>query len=718
MSRHFALTIHLHDGRYHGADEWPPSPARVFQALVAGAAQGRCVPGAAARALKLLEGVAPVIAAPPARRGQRVPVFVPNNDLDAVEGRPERVGEIRAKKAVWPRLLDGASFIYAWPVPEVDVDELLVLADGLYQFGRGIDLAWAVGEVIDAEQLASRLSTHKGTVHHPTSGVASKELAVPTTNSFESIVARFEAALTRLRPSGDGRMHFVQPPKARFAMVRYDGIPTFHLFELRSDSDPASSVPWATWRATALIERIRHTAVAALTAALPERSDDIQRVLVGRKPNGVNDGPPEERVRFIPLPSIGHAHADQSIRRVLVQIPPGPLPASDILWALGGRQLLDTGGAPGDTTLAASPNDDMVERYCATARIWRSVTPLALGSALRRRIDPSRRVVDAKSAIERQTEEKNARHAIAQALRHAGVYRSIVRVHVQREPFESHGTRVERFAMGTRFAKEALWHAEVEFDREIRGPLVLGDGRFLGLGVMAPKAYRGIFALEVEGGLPATVNTGSLARALRRAVIARVQGLLGTRGLHDVPAYFHGHSPDGQPLRGDRSTHIAFSVDVRGSRLLIVPPHILDGWKTPFRDTMAHLETLEQVFDGFTVLRAGNEGLLTVRVTSLQADDPLLVSSRRFRSLTDYVVSRHAKRLTATEAVVADINRECDRRRLPRPSDVHVLEVHGVAGVGVVARVELTFAVAVRGPLLLGRTRYVGGGLFAPAPDS
>src|SRR5690606_30492390 len=132
---------------------------------------------------------------------------------------------------------------------------------------------------------------------------------------------------------------------------------------------------------------------------------------------------------------------------------------------------------------------------------WRSVTPLALGSALRRRIDPSRRVVDAKSAIERQTEEKNARHAIAQALRHAGVYRSIVRVHVQREPFESHGTRVERFAMGTRFAKEALWHAEVEFDREIRGPLVLGDGRFLGLGVMAPKAYRGIFALEVEGGL-------------------------------------------------------------------------------------------------------------------------------------------------------------------------------------------------------------------------
>ena len=92
MERHFALTVHLHDRRYHGADEWPPAPARVFQALVAGAAQGRHVPDAAARALKLLECFAPpVIAAPAARRGQRVSVFVPNNDLDGVDGDTEPV---------------------------------------------------------------------------------------------------------------------------------------------------------------------------------------------------------------------------------------------------------------------------------------------------------------------------------------------------------------------------------------------------------------------------------------------------------------------------------------------------------------------------------------------------------------------------------------------------------------------------------------------------
>src|SRR5690606_31177279 len=100
---------------------------------------------------------------------------------------------------------------------------------------------------------------------------------------------------------------------------------------------------------------------------------------------------------------------------------------------------------------------------------------------------------------------------------------SLVRVHVQREPFDHHGTRAERFAEGTRFAKEALWHVEFALDREIRGPLVLGDGRFLGLGVMAPQIERGAIPLEVEGGLPEDVDTTALARALRRAVMARVQ---------------------------------------------------------------------------------------------------------------------------------------------------------------------------------------------------
>lgn len=718
MSRHFALTVHLHDRRYHGSDEWPPAPARVFQALVAGAAQGRHIPDDAARALTLLERLAPpVIAAPAVRRGQRVSLFVPNNDLDAVGGDPDRVGELRTKKKVHPHLLEGETpLLFAWQLPEGDGNGLTSLADGLYQLGRGIDSAWAVGELLDDEQLSARLREHRGTIHRPTSGGGSTDLAVPTTNTFVGVVRRFDATLVRLRPSADGHStDFVQPPKAHFAMVSYDGTPTFHLFELRSESAPAKSAPWATWRATSLIEHVRDTAVAALSIALPARKTDIERVLVGRKANGANAGPIAERVRFIPLPSIGHQHADQSIRRVLVQVPPGPLGEGDVLWAISGRPLFEPGtGEIEGTTLAAVNADEMVGRYRATSRTWRSVTPLALGSASRRRIDPNRQQAEPKSATERAAEEQSARRAVAQSVRHAGLESGLVRAHVQREPFDAHGTRAERFGERTRFPKEALWHVEIEFEREVRGPLVLGDGRFLGLGVMAPRVNRGVFALDVEGGLPAKVDTTVVARALRRAVMARAQAILGARRENELPAYFHGHARNSDPSMSGRPSHLAFSVDVPRSRLLIVPPHVLDGKDWPIRTDASHFETLERALDGFAELRAGSAGVLSLRVSPLSPSDSLLGASRVFRSVSDYVVCLHAKRTTAEEAVMVDVRRECARRHLPRPEGVRIISVRGVAYIGVVARVELTFAVSIQGPLLLGKTRYLGGGLFQP----
>jgi CRISPR-associated protein Csb2 len=75
---------------------------------------------------------------------------------------------------------------------------------------------------------------------------------------------------------------------------------------------------------------------------------------------------------------------------------------------------------------------------------------------------------------------------VLNALRHADVREHPIGIEVQREPFDLKGARAERFAAGTRFAKERLWHVRLRFGAAIEGPLVLGDGRFLGLGVMAP----------------------------------------------------------------------------------------------------------------------------------------------------------------------------------------------------------------------------------------
>ena len=56
MFRHLLIAVHLHadgmgtaryHGMYQGSPEWPPAPARLFQALVAGVAVGRNLPDAA-----------------------------------------------------------------------------------------------------------------------------------------------------------------------------------------------------------------------------------------------------------------------------------------------------------------------------------------------------------------------------------------------------------------------------------------------------------------------------------------------------------------------------------------------------------------------------------------------------------------------------------------------------------------------------------------------
>src|ERR1700687_5548915 len=108
MSSAFLLFVRLHDRRYHGRPEWPPSPARVFQALVAGSARGNALPREDRDALAWLEHRGPpVIAAPAARRGQYFKHFMPNNDFDAVGGDPNRIAKIRtATKVFHPYIFD------------------------------------------------------------------------------------------------------------------------------------------------------------------------------------------------------------------------------------------------------------------------------------------------------------------------------------------------------------------------------------------------------------------------------------------------------------------------------------------------------------------------------------------------------------------------------------------------------------------------------------
>jgi CRISPR-associated protein Csb2 len=721
MTRYLTIHVRAHEGRYHGDGEEQPSPFRVFQALVAGAGISGPLDEPTRLALTWLEGLpgAPIIAGPRMARGQAVTMFMPNNDLDKFGGDVREIAKTRGAQKVWrPRHFDAAvPWIYAWPFADdgaTHANKICALSETLYQLGRGVDMAWAWGEVLDESALDAKFVEYNGVVRRPSAGDGIP-VACPSKGSIESLERRYLALRFRTE---SGQRVFVQQPKPSYRQISYESPPVRHVFELRSSTDSERRVAWPLEGASSLVMAARDAARARLSAAMPDRIDDVDRHLVGRKPDGSNAVPAESRVRIIPIPSIGMHYADRAIRRLLLEIPATcPLRSEDVRWAFSGAELFDpdTGEAK-YLLLSPSTEDDMLRHYGVgtRARVFRSVTPVALPEeGKRRRIEPARKLAEAKQGLERVVEISGARAAVVQALRHAGVSAPAESIRLQREPFDGAGSRVEPFAEGTRFEKERLWHVEIGFGVAVEGPLLLGDGRFLGLGLMAPArdVVPGAHAFAITDGLAGQPEPIGVARALRRAVMARVQATVGPR--ERLASFFSGHAEDGAPIRRSDSSHLSFAFEPDLQRLLILAPHVVERRAATLQE-LDHLRTLDAALHGFCELRGGHAGRLSLSTSAIgERDDSLLGRSREWKSITPYVVTRHAKGGAATDALAADIRAECRRLGLPEPT-VESSDVRGAPGIGLTGNVSLLFERCVVGPLLLGRTRYLGGGLFRP----
>jgi CRISPR-associated protein Csb2 len=638
------------------------------------------------------------------------------------------MGKIRtATKVFQPYLFDSSvPFLYAWQPREAAEGQqnalvICSLADRLYQLGRSIDTAWAWGESIEDVMLDARLAAYPGRVFRPSGHNCGLALMSPCPDSLDSLDRRYEAYSLRFSYAREGKgikVVYRKPPPPRFRSVGYESPPSRQLYELRGPVSEDAFAPWPVERAHGLVMCVRDAAVERLKRAIPSSASNIDRVLVGRKPDGTNDCLPEDRVRIVPLPSIGHVHADRQIRRILVEVPATcSLRTDDVHWAFSGLELTnsDTGAV---VNLVRTDDQSFLSHYGigveGAHRVWRTVTPAALPEEVRRlRIDPGRKLEQAKAGSERKQEQIRATAAVWQALRHAGVRSELESIRLQREPLEGNGRRAEEFAQEPRFSKHRLWHVEVKFRTPIAGPVTMGDGRFLGLGVMAPLIQaNGIFTFAVESGLVGSADHEKLARALRRAVMSRVQKQLD----EPLPTFFSAHEQDGSPARGNRSSHLAFAFDPPRARLLIIAPHVIDR-RPPSEKERKYLVTLDRALEGLKEVRAGEAGVPSLRPILMDAEnDPLFVSSRVWTSLTRYRVTRHFRAAEAREALILDIQAQLRTKGLP-DATVTPFECQGIEGAGLEGAARVQFDVAITGPVLLGRNRHLGGGLFVAEPD-
>ena len=718
MIRALLLSVRFYDGRYHGAGDWPPTPARLFQALVAGTAKGAELSDTDKAALEWLETLkAPVIAAPAARAGQAFRNYVPNNDLDKFGGDPRRISEIRTPKNIRPQIFNAEiPLLFIWTFNSGASNEdhartICQIAERLYQLGRGLDMAWAWAELLNAGEIETRLARHGGVVHRPSEGGSGKALLCPGKGSLASLKERYDANRTRFTYVEQGRRTqqlFSQPPKPRFSKVMYDTPSQYVLFEIRAATE--SFVPWPSTTTAALVVHLRDKAAGRLKNALPGEAGKIDRVLIGRE---ATEADKAARVRIVPLPSIGHRHADRAIRRVLVEVSPNcPLRADDVVWAFSGLGESDPETGAILWNLVRAEERGMLDHYGVgngkqnDFRVWRTVTPAAL---------PVMRTGRGTAGAKRVASEAKTACTVMQALRHAGKTGPVESIHVQREPFDRNGARAEAFAMPERFVAHGLHHVEITFARAVRGPLVIGNGRYLGLGLMAPQKNvlhdAVVFSIAPETSI-ATGDSAPLLHAVRRALMALSKDKQG-----QVSRLFSGHEPEGAPAGSGRHEHVFLAADDadgdgRIDRLIAAAPWVCDRTTQGSREDRRHFDG---VVTALTNVRAGSLGVLTLgSARSLEAGDSIVGPAHIWESRTPYRPTRHAGRGKETEtAVVRDVIAECERRGLPKP-EVELLALNiGPNGGGLAARVRLRFAVAVEGPVMLGRDSHKGGGLFA-----
>jgi len=491
MAKFFCISVTFLDRRFHGRTdgdnpEWPPSPLRLFQSLVAASAgrwnERRRIDHAAA-ALQWLETQPPpdIIAPEGVPSPVKCQFYVPDNTADRLVPAWKR-GEIpypakRTEKAVRPTHLDGNVVYYLYKLAEghcPHVDMLAGAARSITHLGWGIDMAYGDAAVISAGQ-AAKLPGRRWQ-----SGAAGGvPLRLPIEGTLRDLMCKHEAFLTRM--SADA---FRPVPPLRIFRIhgyRRDDQPPqrpFRVFELRKTDGSRFRYPHS--KLVHIAGMVRHLAIEAMKKSPPHGVDEdwVETYVAG---HAAARSPEHRQLSYLPLPSIGHVHTDPGVRRIMLVAPTG-----DDTWLdhvarhLAGRMLEPLRGdefGPNDPPLLVPVRHDNVARfYTQPANGWASVTPVILPGHDDRKPAKTRRLIEkalAQSGIEQPCEFEWSTFSRFPKSLSAHKY--------------NRDGRPTGYIRPDHLLTQTAVHLTLRFNDALRmpGPLAIGAGRHCGLGILA-----------------------------------------------------------------------------------------------------------------------------------------------------------------------------------------------------------------------------------------
>ncbi len=530
--------------------EWPPHPARVYSALTAALHETGNEPADDERAALewLARAGAPAILAPGMHRRHIGNVFVPVNDpkaldtidkhllavskaeqeVDATDGKAREKAERRvaqAREKLQERSL--ATAVGGRSGRPQSAKEVLEHPRHPRFFpvalpaGDVVQMRWADDAPQDVATALDRVCERVCRLGHSSSLVslrivdADSEPPVecmrwvpdPEGGNFirvphrdqlrhlESVYAIHQATEPRVLPARSAR--YVRLTGAE----EVEGIPASEF--------AASARDWLVYEVVpAPDERRRHLLDLSLAQQVTRAfRGALLSALDGDAPEAVSghdaDGGPASRthVALVPLADLGHEHATGSILGVAI-VPPRAMEVQDrdrLLEGVfragqsdgGGSDERQTGrlrltlGRHGVLHLQRLRGPSRLRtldpgRWCSPARRWATATAVALDRNPGHLLSSDPRQAQRAAAA--------AEHTISKACVHIGLPEPAA-VWVHRRSLLEGAPAARRFAPfpdGGNGPRRVCVHAEILFDRRVRGPVLLGAGRYFGLGLAVP----------------------------------------------------------------------------------------------------------------------------------------------------------------------------------------------------------------------------------------
>jgi CRISPR-associated protein Csb2 len=441
--------------------EWPPHPGRLFMALVAAHMERDPADAAERAALLWLEGLPPPeVSAEDADPRDVLEVFVPVNDnfgpdkvpkggfsaavvKEKVRVMPERRSkQSRTFPSVTPR---SPTVFFAWP--EVAPDQLAEHREALERLAANVT---CLGHSSSMVRVALRHDPPAA--RYMPSDEGTLILRVPTPGRLKDLIACYQS---QRRPSAGFFCSYAEvgPPKHE-APSLFGSLLTFRL------TGPGLPLT-ATQRLASVIRE-----------AVMERCeiDPAPEILSGH----ATDGAPSRRdhVAYVPMAFVDHRFADGRIRGFAVIIPRSAsaderrivLRALARLEGIWFDQSMEWSIRRADRDEGVKSLDAM--DYERPSRSWATVTPMVFD-----RFPKERDGREAEAIIGRACRRIGLPAPIAVEVSHVSRLRGVPtspEFRIVPKP----GVPVRPYA-----------HVSLLFDRPVRGPVLLGAGRYQGLGL-------------------------------------------------------------------------------------------------------------------------------------------------------------------------------------------------------------------------------------------